>query len=169
MKKKILSMLLMCLLAAPAWSANLKVAVINMQKLLTQAPQVEAINLKLKQRFSEPKNELDKMAESIQKLEKEIKRNELMMTASKLKKSKESLITQIKQFRGREARLSQELKTVQQQELSVFKGVIAGVLKDIAEAGKYDLILNDGVMFARPALDITDKILSRLKAIKDKK
>lgn len=169
MKKKIFITLFMLLAAAPTWSADLKIAVINMQKLLTQAPQVEAINSKLSQRFSEPKNELDKMAQSIQQLEKEIKRNELMMTESKLKKSKEKLISQIQQFRSREAQLSQELKTVQQQELSVFKGVIGGVLKDVATAGNYDLILNDGVMFAKPALDITDKILSRLKEIKNKK
>jgi len=169
MKKKIFITLLMLLAAAPAWSADLKIAVINMQQLLTQAPQVEAINAKLSQRFSEPKNELDKMAKSIQDLEKEIKRNELMMTESKLKKSKEKLIAQIQKFRSREAQLSQELKTVQQQELSVFKGVIGGVLKDVASDGDYDLILNDGVMFAKPALDITDKILSRLKEIKNKK
>ena len=169
MKKKILVGLLMSVLAAPAWSAGLNIAVINMQKLLTQAPQVEAINLKLKQRFSGPKDDLDKMAGEIQKLEKEIKRNELMMTASKLKKSKENLMSQVKKFRTKEAQLSQELKTVQQQELSVFKGVIGGVLKNVAAKGNYDLILNDGVIFSKPALDITDKILSRLKALKDKK
>ncbi len=167
--KKIFLALTMLLANTSAWSADLNIAVINMQKLLTQAPQVEAINLKLSQRFSEPKTELENMAKSIQKLEKEIKRNELMMTESKLKKSKENLISKIQEYRAREAQLGQELKTVQQQELSVFKGVIAGVLQDVAKDGDYDLILNDGVMFAKPEFDITDKILSRLETIKNKK
>ncbi len=164
--KKLLAVLLMTAVSLPAWSADLKVGVISMQKLLTQAPQVEAINQKLQKRFSGPKDELDKMADDIQKLEKEIKRNELMMTESKLKKSKEDMMAKIQAYRAKESRLSQELKTVQQQELSVFKGVIAKVLQKVATEGKYDLILNDGVMYAKPSLDITDKILAELKKIK---
>lgn len=164
--KKLLAILLMTALSLPAWSAELKIGVISMQQLLTQAPQVEEINKKLQKRFSGPKGELDKMAENIQKLEKEIKRNELMMTESKLKKSKEELIAKIQEYRTQENRLGQELKTVQQQELSVFKGVIADVLKKVADEGAYDLILNDGVIFSRPELDITDKILAELKKLK---
>ena len=85
------------------------------------------------------------------------------MTESKLKKSKESLIGKIKEFREKEAKLANEIQAVQNQELAVFRDVVRNVLTDMAKTDKYDLILSDGIMYVDPKHDITDKILGRLK------
>ena len=95
--KKSFIILLITMFSLPVHAQSLKVGYVNMKVLLTQAPQVEEINKKLQDRFGDPKKELDEMADSIQQLEKEIKRNELMMTESKLKKSKQNLLEKIKQ------------------------------------------------------------------------
>ena len=145
-------------------AADLKVGFVNMNQLLKEAPQVQAINNKLQEQFSAPKKELDELGESIQKQEKEIKRNELLMTENKLKKSKQDLLEQIKQYREKEAKLGKELQAVQNQELAVFRDVVRKVISEMAEQEKFDLILNDGVMYADKALNITDKLLERLQA-----
>jgi len=144
-------------------AADLKVGFVNMNQLLKEAPQVEAINKKLQDRFSTPKKELDELGNTIKEQEKEIKRNELLMTESKLKKSRENMMEQIKQYREKEAKLAKELQTMQNQELAVFRDVVRKELSAMAEQEKFDLILNDGVMYADKSLNITDKLLERLK------
>ena len=150
------------MLTIPAYAADLKIGVVNMNRL-NEAPQVEAINKLLQERFSQPRDELKKMHDELQEEEKEIKRNELLMTESKLKKSKENLIARIKEFREKEAKLASEIQSVQNQELAVFRNVVRTVLTDMAKTDKYDLILSDGIMYVDPKHDITDKILDRLK------
>jgi outer membrane protein len=146
-----------------ASAASPKIGFVNMNQLLKEAPQVEAINNKLQDRFSAPKKELDDLGNSIKEQEKEIKRNELLMTESKLKKSKENLLEQIKQYREKEAKLAKELQAMQNQELAVFRDVVRKVIGEMAEQEKFDLILNDGVMYADESLNVTDKLLERLK------
>ncbi|HEY9050879.1 MAG TPA: OmpH family outer membrane protein [Gammaproteobacteria bacterium] len=160
--KKIFLLASFLIFSASANAADLKIGVVNMNRL-NEAPQVEAINKLLQDRFSQPRDELKKMHDELQDEEKEIKRNELLMTESKLKKSKESLIGKIKEFREKEAKLANEIQAVQNQELAVFRDVVRNVLTDMAKTDKYDLILSDGIMYVDPKHDITDKILGRLK------
>lgn len=145
-----------------ATAADLKIGFVNMNLLLKEAPQVQKINKKLQDRFSAPKQELDKLGKTIQEQEKEIKRNELLMTESKLKKSKQDLVEQIRQYREKEAKLGKELQAMQNQELAVFRDVVRKVISEMAKEEDFDLIINDGVMYADDALNITDKLLERL-------
>ncbi|MDH5484117.1 MAG: OmpH family outer membrane protein [Gammaproteobacteria bacterium] len=163
MKNIMTTFLLLAFFATPAFAAdNLKIGFVNMKQLLTESTQVAEINAKLQKRFSEPKKQLEDMAKSIQEQEKEIKRNELMMTESKINKSKQDLLARVQEFRQMEARLGQELQAVQNEELTAFRQVVAKVLEDVAKKESYDLILNDGVMYAAKSINITDKILERL-------
>lgn len=161
--RKLLVVCGLMLASTMASAASPKIGFVNMNQLLKEAPQVEAINNKLQDRFSAPKKELDDLGNSIKEQEKEIKRNELLMTESKLKKSKENLLEQIKQYREKEAKLAKELQAMQNQELAVFRDVVRKVIGEMAEQEKFDLILNDGVMYADESLNVTDKLLERLK------
>lgn len=167
MKIKIITFLFTAFFATTVFAAdNLKIGFVNMKQLLNESTMVAEINAKLQKRFSEPKKQLEDMARSIQEQEKEIKRNELMMTDSKITKSKQDLIEKVKKFREMEAKLGQELQAVQNEELGVFREEVRKVLDEIAQQESYDLILNDGVMYASKSVNITDKILERLNKVK---
>ncbi|MCW8853939.1 MAG: OmpH family outer membrane protein [Gammaproteobacteria bacterium] len=148
--------------------AEVKIGYVNMKRLLTEAPQIEAINKRLHDRFNAPKKELESMAEALQKQEKDLKRDALLMTESKLASNKQKLMTDFKAFREKEATLGKELQEVQNQELSVFRDVARDILSKLAEEGKYDLIVSEGVIYAADKIDITNEILERLKKIAGK-
>lgn len=162
MKKYFPVFLLSMLLSFSLSAKELKIGFVNMKTLLTQAPQVEEINEKLQKRFGDPKKELDALGESIKKMEKDFKRDQLMMTESKLQKSKENIVESVKKYREMEAQLAKELQTVQNQELAVFRDEVRKVLDKIAENEKYDLIFNEGVIHASKTVDITDRLLKKL-------
>ena len=164
---KVLATSLMILLFA---SANVmaasapKIAYVCVEKILTEAPQVQAVNDSMLERFGGRKTELQEMEKEINEMQENYKRNELVMTEDKLNELKNSVIAKIQEFKQKEAVLQQEVATVRNQELAVLQQSVRSIIEDIAKAEKYDLILtSEGVAYANEKLDISNKVLERMK------
>ncbi len=161
MKSLIFGVLMLVTVSAQA--SGMKVGVVKVDKILAEAPQVEAVNEEMLKRFSGKKDELKSLEEDIKKLQEEYKRNELVMTQDKLDEIKKKAIGKLQQFKQKEAALNQEVSTMRSQKLAELQQQIRGIIDDIAKKGKYDLILSDGVVYASDKLDITDKVLDKMK------
>ena len=164
---KVLATSLMILLFA---SANVmaasapKIAYVSVEKILTEAPQVQAVNDSMLERFGGRKTELQEMEKEINEMQENYKRNELVMTEDKLNEFKNSVIAKIQEFKQKEAVLQQEVATVRNQELAVLQQSVRSIIEHIAKAEKYDLILtSEGVAYANEKLDISNKVLERMK------
>jgi outer membrane protein len=163
-KLLIKSVVLMLLLSANAMAAGaLKIGYVSVEKILAESPQVEAVNATMMERFGGRKTELQEMEKSIKEMQENYKRNELVMTEDKLNEFKNNIIAKIQDFKQKEALLSQEVSTMRNQELAVLQQSVRSIIQDVAKADKYDLILSEGVAYADNKLDITDKILDRMK------
>ena len=164
---KVLATSLMILVFA---SANVmaasapKIAYVSVEKILTEAPQVQAVNDSMLERFGGRKTELQEMEKEINEMQENYKRNELVMTEDKLNELKNNVIAKIQEFKQKEAVLQQEVATVRNQELAVLQQSVRSIIEDIAKAEKYDLILtSEGVAYANEKLDISNKVLERMK------
>jgi outer membrane protein len=141
-----------------------KIAYVSVEKILTEAPQVKAVNDSMMERFGGRKTELQEMEKEINEMQENYKRNELVMTEDKLNELKDSIITKIQDFKQKEAVLQQEVATVRNQELAVLQQSVRSIIQDIAKDEKYDLILtSEGVAYANEKLDISNKVLERMK------
>jgi len=170
MKKLVLSLLLLSgLMSTNVSAADMKIAIVSVEKILSEAPQVDAVNTSMLERFGPQRDDLKKAEKEIGKLQENYKRNELVMTEDKLNNLKKDIITKIQALKQKDAALSREVSTVRNQELAVLQQQIRGIIDDIAKKGKYDLILSEGVAFGKPELDITDKILNVMKSAFKKK
>lgn len=164
--KKFIGLLVLLLVLPSSWAKDVKIGVLNMQKLQAEAPQIKDIMSRLQKRFEEPGQALSKLAKEIQNDEKELKQNEVLMSPAKLKEAKQSLVDKVKSFREQEANLNKEMQTMRNQELAVFNNQVNLMLEELAKKEKYDLILAEGIVFVSDKLDITDNLLIKLK--KDK-
>jgi len=140
----------------------IKIGFVNENILFNEYAKAKGVEKIMEDKFSVPKKNLEKMVEDIKSLEKEIKTNELLMTESKLKSSKEKLNQMIMEYRQKGTALENEFKQVRSQEMNSFRQIVSDVIKAYADKNKYDLILNDGVMFAADNVNITDEISSRV-------
>jgi outer membrane protein len=61
------------------------------------------------------------------------------------------------------------VNTVRNQELAVLQQQVRGIIDDIAKKGKYSLILSEGVAYTDEKLDITNKVLDKMKSAYKKK
>lgn len=147
-----------------------KIGFVSVERILTDAPQVKAVNDSMLERFGSRKTELEEMEKQINEMQENYKRNELVMTEDKLNEAKNNIIAKIQEFKQKEAVLQQEVATMRNQELATLQESVRSIINDIAKAEKYDLILtSEGVAYASDALDISNKVLERMKKAFNKK
>ena len=170
MKKLFVSAILLSgLLSTIVSAADLKIGVVSVERILTEAPQVDAVNTSMLERFGPQRDELQAMEKEITGMQENYKRNELVMTEDKLNDLKKEIITKIQVLKQKEATLTQEVSTVRNQELAVLQQQVKGIIDDIAKKGKYSLVMSEGVAYADDKLDITDKVLEQMKSAFEKK
>jgi outer membrane protein len=165
------SLLLLLFVSASATAAaSPKIGYVSVEKILTEAPQVQAVNDSMLERFGGRKTELQEMEKEINDMQEDFKRNELVMTEDKLNEMKDNIIGKIQDFKQKEAMLQQEVATVRNQELAELQQSVRSIIEEIAKADKFDLILtSEGVAYANEDLDISDKVLERMKKAFKKK
>ena len=169
LKKVVLGLFLFGTLSANVIAADIKIGVVSVERILTEAPQVDAVNTSMLERFGPQRDGLKSLEVEITKMQENYKRNELVMTEDKLNKLKKEIITKIQMLKREETVLSQEVGTVRNQELAVLQQQVKGIIDDIAKKGKYDLILSEGVAYSADKLDITEKVLEKMKSAFKKK
>jgi outer membrane protein len=163
------ALLLTGLLSTVVSAADLKIGVVSVERILTEAPQVDAVNTSMLERFGPQRDELQAMEKEITGMQENYKRNELVMTEDKLNDLKKDIIAKIQVLKQKEATLTQEVSTVRNQELAVLQQQVKGIIDDIAKKGKYSLVMSEGVAYADDKLDITDKVLEQMKSAFEKK
>jgi outer membrane protein len=168
-KKVVLGIMLSGFMSFGVSAADLKIGVVSVERILTEAPQVDAVNTTMLERFGPQRDDLQNLEKEITKMQENYKRNELVMTEDKLEELKKEIIGKIQLLKQREAVLTQEVTTVRNQELAVLQQQVRGIIDDIAKNQKYSLVLSEGVAYTDPKLDITDKVLDKMKAAFKKK
>ena len=169
MKKLLTALILSVVFTANTHAADLKIGVVSVERILTEAPQVDAVNTSMLERFGPQRDELQAIEKDITKLQENYKRNELVMTEDKLNDMKKEIIEKIQMLKQKEAVLTQEVATVRNQELAVLQQQVRGIIDDIAKKGKYSLVLSEGVAYTDEKLDITNKVLDQMKEAFKKK
>ncbi len=86
MKKIVLSVLLIAgFITTNVVAADLKVGVVSVERILSEAPQVDAVNTSMLERFGPQRDALQSLEKEITKMQENYKRNELVMTEDKMK------------------------------------------------------------------------------------
>jgi outer membrane protein len=151
-------------LAGPwATAAEVKIGVVNAQKILEQAPQVEAARSRLEKEFSPRDRSLASAQKDLKRMEEKVTRDSAVMSDSQrrdlerqIRDKRRDLDREQQEFREDfNLRRNEEFDKIQKQ---VFQAIV-----DLAKEDKYDLVLGDGVIYAAERMDITDRVLERLK------
>ena len=160
---KIITAVLMLSMSMSVAAAELKIGIVSMTKLSSDAPQAQDINKKLQDAVAEPKRELEALSEEINAMAKKIKKDELMMAPSALDKLKEEYRKKVVEFKEKELAFNQGVQNAQTRASAVFGKIVMAAVNKIAKDEKYDLILHEGVIYADPKHDMTPKVIEALK------
>lgn len=168
MNRIITTVLLTFFLVAPLslTAAELKIAVINFKKLMEQAPQSIQASQALEKEFAPREADLSGDAEAIRKLEDDLKRAELTMTASKRAELEEEIIKRRREFNQKSNNFKEDLNLSRNKAIESIQRLVYQTALDISKQQGYDLVLTEGVLYASERIDLTKQVLGALKNAK---
>ena len=162
--------LIAVLLSAPAaLAADIKLAVVDVEYVILTSKKGKKAKKKLKKLFEKKQKVLDKKQTELLELKKVIENPSDLDTAERRKKAvmeyQQGVLALQEEFVKNQQDLAKKEVELMKPILKSLEGVMAKVAKD----KDLDLIMNrnqNGVIFAKPAFDLTDEVLGLLDKAK---
>ena len=155
-------LLLAAALAAPsAFAQELKLGFVNTQRILRDAEPAKAAQRKIEGEFSKRDKELQEMAAKLKSLTERIERDTSIMNETERQRRQREFAELEKDFQRKQREFREDLNQRQNDEVQQLIDRANRIIRQIAEAEKYDLILQDAVYWS-PKIDITEKVLKAL-------
>ncbi len=151
------------LISANVAAADLKVGFVNAAKVLEQAPQADAARAALEKEFSPRDKSLLKSQKDIRKLEDRLARDGAIMSESERRKLERNIVSRKRDIKREQEEFREDLNIRRNESFEKLRRRVYEVIVDIAKKEKYDLVVSDGVVYADDRIDITDKVVGRLK------
>lgn len=146
-----------------AQSSDLKIGYVNLQELVSKAPQSAAAIEKAQKEFATRQEELKGMATEVQALREKLVKERITMSDDARKKLEENLLSKEREYKWNQSILDEDAKIRENQILTEIKQLVFKAIVEIAKQDKYDLVLTDGVIFKSARVDLTAKVLSELR------
>ncbi|MBI4409789.1 MAG: OmpH family outer membrane protein [Gemmatimonadetes bacterium] len=155
-------------LAAPALAqAGPKIAFIDSRKVIAEAPGAKEAQAAFEKEMGSYEAQLKPLADSIQSLMSEYDQKAIMLSPDAKKQKEEQIRQKQAAFQQKRAQLEQQAEKRQAELVQPIMAKIQQVISDLRKEGGYTVIFDAaaaGIVAADPALDITEQVLTRLKA-----
>ncbi|HJV27771.1 MAG TPA: OmpH family outer membrane protein [Aromatoleum sp.] len=163
MKVKTLSFLAAALLTivAPAAFAESKIGFVNSDRVMREAAPAVRAQQRLEKEFEKRDQELQRMGKDLQSVQEDLERNGVTMAESDRRTKERSFNDLNRDFQRKQREFREDLNQRRNEELASVLDRANRTIKQIAEAEKYDVILQEAV-YASPRIDITDKVIKAL-------
>ncbi len=154
----------MALLASPIGAADLNIGVVNIARLLEEAPQVRSAMQSLQEEFAPRRRDLVEQTSALQSREEALQRDLATMSDDARRGAERELREKQRDLARRQNEFLEDLNLRRNEELGNVQRALIQEVQSFARSGKFDLILGDGVLFANDAVDITAQVLARLES-----
>ena len=153
-----LAALMLTTAALPAAAQDLKIGYVNSERVLREATPAKSAQTKLETEFSTREKELtdagNRLKAAADKLDKD---GPTQAEAERTRRQRE-LVEQDRDLQRKRREFQEDLNQRRNEELAAVVERANRVIRQIFDAEKYDLILQE-VVFAGPRVDITDKVI----------
>ncbi|MEG0052379.1 MAG: OmpH family outer membrane protein [Comamonas sp.] len=151
--------------AVSAQAQDFKAGFVNTDRIFREANSAKAAQAKLEQEFSKRERELVDVGNRLKTDSEKFEREAPTMAESQRSAKQRQLIEQDREFQRKRREFQEDLNARKNEELSQVLDRANKVVMQVAEAEKYDVILQEAV-YVNPKLDITDKVIKALNGSK---
>ena len=144
-----------------ALAQETKIGFVNTERIFREANPAKAAEAKIVQEFSKRDKELQDRAARLKGMSDKLDKEAAVLTESDRIKRQRELADLDKDFQRKQREFREDLNQRRNEELATVLERTNKVIKQIAEAEKYDIIFQDAVTFS-PRIDITEKVLKAL-------
>ena len=149
--------------AVPAQAQEFRAGFVNTDRIFREANTAKAAQAKLEQEFARREKELVDLGNTLKTASEKFEREAPTMAESQRTTRQRQLVDQDRDFQRKRREFQEDLTARKNEELSQVLERANKVVKQVAEAEKYDVILQEAV-YINPKHDITDKVIKALNA-----
>lgn len=147
--------------AAPALAQDLKIGYVNSERVLREAAPAKAAQSKLEAEFSKRERELTDSGTKLKAAADKLEKDSPTLAEGEKNRRQRELVEQDRDLQRKRREFQEDLNQRRNEELAAVVERANRVIKQIFDAEKYDVILQE-VVFAGPRVDITDKVIKIL-------
>jgi outer membrane protein len=144
-----------------AQAQEMKIGVVSTERIFREAAPYKAAQAKIEQEFSKRQKELQDQASRLKAAADKLDKDAPVLSDTERSKRQRDLADMDKEFQRNQREFREDLTQRRNEEMANVIDRTNRVIKQIAEAEKYDLILQEAV-YISPRIDITDKVLKAL-------
>jgi len=144
-----------------AQAQEVKVGFVSTERIFREAAPAKSANAKIEQEFSKRDKELQDMGARLKAMADKLDKDGPVLSESDRGRRQRELSDLDKDFQRRQREFREDLNQRRNEELATVLERTNRVIKQIAEAEKYDIVFQEAV-YISPRIDITDKVLKAL-------
>jgi outer membrane protein len=140
-----------------------KIGFVNTDKIFKEANTAKTAQSKLEQEFAKREKDLVALGDSLKAASEKLERDAPTLSETQRNSRQKQLLEQDRDFQRKRREFQEDLNARKNEELQTVLERANRVVKQVAEAEKYDLVLQEAV-YISPKHDITDKVIKALNA-----
>ena len=149
------------LFAGMAQAQEVKVGFVSTERIFREATPAKTANAKIEQEFSKRDKELQDMGARLKSMADKLDKDAPVLSEVDRGRRQRELGDLDKDLQRRQREFREDLNQRRNEELATVLERTNRVIKQIAEAEKYDIVFQEAV-YISPRIDITDKVLKAL-------
>jgi outer membrane protein len=143
---------------------QLKIAVVNVPRLLEEAPQAKAAMQAMQDEFAPRQREMAAQQKDLKSKEEKLQRDGAVMAENERRNAEKDLREGQRDLARKQNEYVEDLNVRRNEELGKLQRSLLQEVQTFARSSGYDLVVGDGVLFVNESLDITPQVLSALQA-----
>jgi outer membrane protein len=163
--RHVAAVILMSYAAITAQAQEIRIGFINTDRIFKEANTAKQAQAKLEQEFSKREKDLNDSGNALKTAVEKFEREAPTLSESQRVSRQKQLGEQDRDFQRKRREFQEELNARKNEEFQLVLERANRVIKQVAEAEKYDLVLQEAV-YINPKHDITDKVLKVINSAK---
>ena len=154
-------MIMLALASIPVYAQQVKIGYVNVVRIESESAIAKQAAETLKREFASREQQLLEMQKQGNALQSDLEKNSATMPPAERQVKEKRFAAMAQQYQQMQRGLLEDVEARKRESFVGFQAEVTAIIKSIAEAGKFDLILQQAV-YNNAQFDITDQVMKEI-------
>ncbi len=163
LKNTIIALGILFTVSGTVSAAGVKVGIVNMKQVVSKVPQAKMIEDKIRKKFKDRTDALIALRKKGEETQTKARRDAMTLTNAQKREVQRKLKSLDSEFNLKQTFLQDDIALMNKQEQASLLRKISDAVNKVAKKEKLDLVVtSDSVMYVKPSMDISKKVIALL-------
>lgn len=153
--------------SAVAFAEDYKIGAVNAIRILEQSPQAEKMRNMIEKEFAPRDRDLLSAQKSLKEMEDRLTKDAPIMSEAERNRLEREIVNQRRDLKRNQDEFREDLTFRRNEEIARIQKEIVDAINAVAKANQFDMVLNEGVIYASPKVDISQLVIDQLRKQND--